>query len=486
MTVAQVSCRPIHSWLRRVRVAFLPGPLTGLLQEVLNGLRERFRFWGHIVQEVPDDSTDAVLTTAPFGEPILWHRALLFSIRRRFRLRRTPAIYTLVHATPNDLEHTLARLERALQKEETDPSDFAFPGLASQAYRVLAEQGRRGGAILALERVLQAQAKSMNVLLAVADDTLREIYAFNLVGAHPRIAGTDPTSIYDDVVIRIVTTLSSAPVTDHQVVDERIPAEIWQSLSTPKAMVVASRELGRRQFFTPMVRIADLVEVPVISDAVASHYSEGCFATWDPALGALIATATGSLHEVEKGSITEDDLSVIVGVRPGGKGAIIRQVAGRPEVVPSSEAVEMMEMDRPLPRITLSPEWGVSTHVPVIRSKLHGHRSITAYDPARVEFVPLDPAYYYYPVSCATDAQARAVRDAFARSEALQNPMDSRQVAFTILPGHGVVIVEKWVWGKAPFQTIWELMDTGGLEVVPQGPLTEVPVPDGRRWIRSL
>lgn len=146
----------------------------------------------------------------------------------------------------------------------------------------------------------------------------------------------------------------------------------------------------------------------------------------------------------------------------------------------------MMEMDRPLLYITLSPEWGVSTRVPVIRSKLHGHRGVAAYDPARVEFVPLDPPYYYYLVSCATDAQARAVRDAFARSEALRNPLDPRQVVFTLLPGHGVVIVEKWVWGKAPFQTIWELMDTGGLEVesqVPQGPLTGIP---GHRWIRPL
>jgi hypothetical protein len=47
-------------------------------------------------------------------------------------------------------------------------------------------------------------------------------------------------------------------------------------------------------------------------------------------------------------------------------------------------------------------------------------------------------------------------------------------VVFTILPGHGVIVVEKWVAGKAPFQVIWESMDAGALEVearVPQGPL---------------
>ncbi|MGC8863037.1 MAG: FGGY-family carbohydrate kinase, partial [Armatimonadota bacterium] len=46
--------------------------------------------------------------------------------------------------------------------------------------------------------------------------------------------------------------------------------------------------------------------------------------------------------------------------------------------------------------------------VPVVRSKLHGHRGVSAYDPRYVEFVPLAPAYYAYPVSCGTRAQAEA------------------------------------------------------------------------------
>ncbi len=46
-------------------------------------------------------------------------------------------------------------------------------------------------------------------------------------------------------------------------------------------------------------------------------------------------------------------------------------------------------------------------------------------------------------------------------------------MVFTVLPGHGVMIVEKWVAGKAPFQLIWEAMDSGALEIdnlIPQGP----------------
>jgi hypothetical protein len=34
-----------------------------------------------------------------------------------------------------------------------------------------------------------------------------------------------------------------------------------------------------------------------------------------------------------------------------------------------------------------------------------------------------------------------------------------------VLPTHGVVIAEKWVHGKAPFQLIWEYMQSSDLVV---------------------
>jgi hypothetical protein len=226
-----------------------------------------------------------------------------------------------------------------------------------------------------------------------------------------------------------------------------------------------------------------LVSIPAVPDSVSSQYSEGCFATWEPALDALVATVTGSARPVDKGSITEDDLAVLVGVRPDQCGALTRQVQGKRNDRPSSEAVEMMDMDSLLPTITLGPLWGIPSPVPVVRSKLHGHRGVAAYDPRHVEYAPLDLPYYRYLVSCGTDAQARGIKAAFARAEALRNPDDARQVAFTVLPGHGAFIVEKWVAGKAPFQVIWEAMDAGALQVdnrVPQGAMAYVPGPDGR------
>ncbi|MDH7484834.1 MAG: hypothetical protein QHJ81_01000 [Anaerolineae bacterium] len=481
--------KPIHPWLRRVQVAFIPGPMTPLLEEVVDGLKRHLRRLGHQVQSTPDERTDAILTTALFGEPLDWHEALFFTARRRFKLKRTPTLYTLVPVAPLRFQQLLDRLRALLMKEPPDPADYDFPGLAPRAYRVLFEQGHRGGPILALERLVQAQTKSIRVLLLVGEDHPQAVYHFDLVGAHPRSEAEDRESFYEDIVLRMVTTLSAIEVNQHQVVEDPIPRPLWQQISTPAAMCAAGQQLDRRRFFTEMVRIADLVSVPVVSDAVASQYSEGCFATWDATLNALIATVTGSARPVDKGNITEDDLAVIVGVRPDGRGALVRHVEGKRNDPPSVEAVEMMDMDSALPTVELGSAWDTPVRVPVARSKLHGHRGLAAYDPRRVEYVPLDPPYYHYPVSCGTDAQARGIKEAFARSEALQHPEDPRPVVFTVLPGHGVAIVEKWVSGKAPFQVIWEYMDAGYLEVdnlIPQGPMEYVPGSDGRMRLRTM
>jgi hypothetical protein len=480
--------RSIHAWLRNVRVAFVPGRTSPLHDEVANGLLRRFEFRGHQVQEEVNDNTDILLTTARFGEAVPWRESLFFTCRRKYGLTRAPTIFTLICLSEEELRRALEHFHAALRKDPTDPEDFSFPGLAPTAYSVLLEQGLRGGPILALERLVQAQAMSIQAILAIYNEGLDSAYIFDLVGSHPRIAADDLDDFYDDILFRMVTAVSTSEVNEHEVVGDFISQATWRSLSSPAAMQEASKQLGERNFFTDMIRIADLVEVPAISEAVASQYSEGCFATWDPTLGALIATVTGSARPVDKGAIGDDDLAVIVGVRPDQKGAQVRHVEGKGNDPPSSEAVEMIDMDAGLPRITLQLETGEPSDVPVIRSKLHGHRGVDAYDPEYVEHVHLDLPYYHLPVSCGTYAQAQAIKAAFLRSEALQHPEDPRQIVFAILPGHGVVIAEKWIPGKAPFEAIWEAMDDRSLEVanlLPQGPFRYEAEPSGRMVLKE-
>ncbi len=319
---------------------------------------------------------------------------------------------------------------------------------------------------MALERQVQAQAKSIKVILVVSTDRPLWAHYFDLVGAHPKIDLTDERG-YRELVQRIVTVMSTDEVTHHQQIGDPLPKADWMQSTGRAGMLQAGPEFGERDFFAEMVRISDLVQVPAVSEGVANQYSEGCFATWDPHLEALISTVTGSARPVEKDDLKDADLALIVGVREDGMGALVRRVEGKQSDPPSSEAVELMDMDSALPRIEFE-----GAQVPVVRSKLHGHKGVRRFDPDLVEYAPLDPPYYHYPVTCATWAQADGIKGAFSRAQALRNPDDPRQLAFTVLPGHGVIIAEKWIPGKAPFQQIWEAMDSGALEVenhVPQG-----------------
>lgn len=471
-----------HPWLKPVRLAFVPGPMTPLLELAAERLLKTFRELGHSVQEKPDSQTDLVLTTATFAQPLNWREALLFTMRARFHIKHTPTLLTLIHASAGDFQRMLDHFGQALRRKPPRPEDFTFAGLSTTAYEALIEQGLRGGPIMALERLLQTQSKSIRILLFIGEDQPEFAHLFDLVGAYPRCEAEDESTFYTELALRLTTALSTHEVTRHQVVGDPLPFAAWKGLNTPAAMLKAASEFDRRLFFTPTVVINKLVQVPAIGEAVADQYSEGCFATWEIRIPGLIATVTGSARPVDKGRITEDDLAIITGVREDGSGALVRQVDGRRNDLPSSEAVEMMEMDQPLPRITLAVD-GKTHLVPVIRSKLHGHRGIAAYNPNFVEFIPLDPPFYHYPVSCATQAQAEGIRQAFGRADCLLNPDDPRQAAFTVLPGHGVVMVEKWQAGKEPFQLLWEYMDAGYLQIdpyVPQGMFTYGPGEDGQ------
>ncbi|KAA3643027.1 MAG: tetratricopeptide repeat protein [Chloroflexi bacterium] len=485
LSTSEPTIKQTHPWLRAMSIAWVPGKdVTPLAAQSAEKLLGHFEALGHSSVDTPDEDTDIILTTAPYGQDLGWREALLFMSRRRFGIKgKAPTIYTMVHLTNQEFDDAIAHYDQALAKDPLDPEDYTFPGLSEASYNVLVEQGERGGAILSLQRQMQAQAKSVRILLLVGDDAPERIYHFDLVGAYPTSEyAWGEEAFYNDAVLRIVTTESTEEVTKYEVVGDALPRSEWDQMTTPEAMAVAGREVGQRNFFTNMIRVNELVNVPAVNDAIASQYSEGCFSTWEPLIGGLVATVTGSARPVDKGAITENDLAVIVGVKPDGFGAQVRQVENKQNDPPSSEAVEMYDMDTLLPRIKLGNGWDVQAEVPVVRSKLHGHRGVESFDPTKVEFVPLEPPYYHYLVSCATGAQAEGIKGAFSRAECLLNPDDPRQVAFTVLPGHGVMIVEKWQAGKVPFQTIWEYMDEGALVIdkhVPQGVMTFKQDADG-------
>jgi hypothetical protein len=458
---------PIHSWLKQLSVSYIPGPSTSLAERFVSELIDYFHHEGHKTQEVPSEETNVILTTAIWGEPLGWREALLFTARRRYKLKHTPTVFTIIHALPEQFNEWMVEIEGILKGSfETKPG---FAGIPETASRTLYQQGKRGGAIMYLLRIIQIQTKSIRVLLVVGKDQPESAFLFDMVGAHPQIKFEEANAFYKEIATRIMTAASTEEITNHQAVEPKIKQEEWNSLPTIKEMTQASQELGKRDFFTEMIQVSNVAEIPGFSDAISQQYSEGCFATWDKQINGLLTTITGSARPVRKENITDKDLAAIVGVKPEHDGALIRKVEGHPNYPPSSEAVEMIGMDVHLPKISLSN----GAQVPVIRSKLHGHRGIRSFDPKRVEYVSVAESYLHYPVSCSTDAQYRAVQEAFSSSAALQNPEDPRKIVFTILPGHGLVIVEKWVERKQAFQAIWEAMDNKDIEItndIPQGP----------------
>ncbi|HEX5840524.1 MAG TPA: hypothetical protein VFY26_21975 [Anaerolineales bacterium] len=458
---------PTHSWLKQLNVSYVSGPSTALAEQIASGLMGYFHEHGHVTQSRPSPQTSVILTAARLGEPLSWRDALLFTARRRYRLKQVPTVFTIVQARPQQFSDWMERIEQILKGDPQQTPGFA--GVPETASRTLYQQGKRGGAILYLLRILQIQTKCIRVLLVLGDEEPQSAFLFDLVGAHPQIKFEEAQTFYQDLANRILTAASTEEITNHQVVEPPIKQEEWNRLSTIREMVEASHELGKRDFFTEMIQVSEVAEVPGFSEAISSQYSEGCFSTWDPQINGLLTTITGSARPVRKENITDQDLAVIVGIKPQRDGSLLRRVEGHPNHPPSSEAVEMIGMDLELPRITLPG----GAEVPVIRSKLHGHRGVRSFDPARVEYVSLPESYLHYPVSCSTDAQYRAVQETFSKSLALQNPDDPRQIVFTVLPGHGLVIVEKWREGKQAFQAIWEAMDNKDLEItneIPQGP----------------
>lgn len=458
---------PTHAWLKQLHVSYVPGPFTELSNRVAREIMDHFHADGHVTQASPSRETDVILTTARWGELLSWRQALLFTARHKYNLEHNPTTFTIIHARPDQMNDWLAEIDSILTDRGTKKGGFA--GIPESAYQTLYQQGKRGGALLYLERILQIQAKCIRILLVVGDDLPESTYLFDLVGAHPRISFEDPQTFYKDIITRISTAASTHEITEHQVVEPAIRQADWGNSSAVKEMIGASREFGKRNFFTEMIQIANLATIPGFSDAISQQYSEGCFSTWDPQLNGLVTTITGSARPVQKENISDHDLAVVVGVKPEHDGALIRKVESHPNHPPSSEAVEMVGMDLNLPKVRLRS----GVEVPVIRSKLHGHRGVRSFDRDRVEYVPLSESYLHYPVSCSTDAQYRAVQEAFSRSHALQHPDDPRQIVFTVLPGHGVIIVEKWMEEKPAFQLIWEAMDHKTIEIyndIPQGP----------------
>jgi len=476
-----------HAWVHPISLAYVPGKLNPALERAAHGLLEWLRSFGCAVENQPTNATDLIITTACFGEPVDRDQALLFHAKRLYRLSHRPTVLTLVAIEETDYQKWLEHFAEMAHQPEDVSLDERYPGLGPQAEEVMRQQAKRGGPEVALGRFLQSQMKSVRVVALRTDQNGRPRWAvhFDLAGAHPVTDASDVDVFACEIGLQILAAACAHEVDHHDYFPEPLPQDLWNKLTTPDAMIQAGVMFTQYGFFTTPVYIEKLLGHRGIGDAISAQYSEGCYAVFEPEIPGLISTATGSSRLVDKRFISRADQAVIVGVKPERDGAIVRPVAGLERVVPSVEALEMMGVCEAVPSHLRPNSRGESVPVPNARAILHGHLGVATFRPEYVESVSLDAPYYTHLVSCGTGALAQGTAAAFARSVSLGDLKDPRAVIFLEQPGHGVVVVEKWVEGKAPFETIREYLDAGHLKMtmaVPQGPVhwEQVTLPDGQ------
>jgi hypothetical protein len=485
----------VHPWTRPINIAQVPGRSSTAVDHAVEALLDWLRQAGCTLEPAPTNDTDLIVTTNVFGHAVNRDDSLLFNAKRLYKLTRRPQILTVIDVPEQEYQGWLARFELMARTPATDTAGESYLGLGPQAAEVIGQQARRGGPEMAFSRLVQAQMLSIRVmaLRTKAGQPYRAMH-FDLAGAHPMTDATDLESFAADAGPRLLAAVCATEVNHHVFAEPPVPAELWEALSGPEAMVRAGSTFTEYGFFTTPIYIEKVLGYRGISEAISAQYSEGCYGVYEADIPGLLTTATGSSRLVDKRAITRADQAVVIGVKPEQDGAVVRPVSGMETVVPSVEAVEMMSICEQVPSHHRTNIRGEQVQVPNVRAILHGHLGVASYDPERIEAVRLDPLYYTQLVSCGTGALAVATATAFGRSVALRNLDDRRAVVFLEQPGHGVMVVEKWPAegiAKAPFDTIQEYLRAGYLTMtydIAQGPVQwePQPGPDGHTIMRRV
>lgn len=464
-------------------------PLDRAAHAMLDWLREQ----GCTIEAQPSNATDMILTTALYGSPIDRDDALFFQAKRRYGLNRRPTVWTMMAIRESDYQRWIDHFAELAQYPENAKPTFEYPGLGPQAVEVLMRQARRGGPEVAISRLLQCHVKSLRIMALRIDDADQPICAmhYDLAGAHAITPAGDLDVFAQDAGYRLLTASCAREVNQHVFAPDVLPRSVWNELHTPDDLLRAGPAFTEYGFFTTPVSIEKLLGFRGVGDAISSQYSEGCYGAYDPDVNALITTATGSSRLVDKRWISRSDQALVVDLKPERDGVIVREVEGMGKVVPSVEAVEMMSICRAVAKQNVINRSGEGVEVPLSRAILHGHLAVADYDPAYVERAQLDDLYYAHLVSCGTGPLARATSAAFGRSATLNNIDDPRKVVFLEQPGHGAMLIEKWVPGTRAFETTHAYLRAGHLRMtmdVPQGPVEwrTVAAEDGRQRVQKV
>jgi hypothetical protein len=184
-----------------------------------------------------------------------------------------------MQVTPAQWQDLVDHFERALAKEPPDPADYRFAGLAPTAYQTLIEQGRRGGPILSMQRMLQAQAMCLRLVPIIGEEKPLYAYHFDLVGSMARTEGASD-DFYDDIVWRATTAVCAKDIGPISCFRASIGVN-GDHLSTPASMHRAGRSWASATSLRTWCASPASPTFQQYPIRWRRSVQRGCFATWE-------------------------------------------------------------------------------------------------------------------------------------------------------------------------------------------------------------
>ncbi|MET8824371.1 hypothetical protein ABZX40_07410 [Streptomyces sp. NPDC004610] len=445
-------------WWRPRSVRFVENdPPGSALSAFLESLRTTFEDGGHhVVGHAAASATDLALAVVrvPEGSAPLSERVEEAPMPLLLRMRRT-------HGALGNIAHSVAVVEVPERMSTMSHAEAVHTG-----------------------RVLMARLGAPKVVVVTVDATTDRVIEATLCtmeGGHPseteNTKNTEKTENTDSIAQGICDRLVAAACTRevagrYDVESGAITAAQWADTSVPEALAAAGRRMGGLRLLPAPHRLTHYVS-PRLA-AVYERYlgmkafSEGMLFAFDPGLGALVVTASGS-WEVDKRALRRDDVTVVAHRLDNGRLRVLAPVSVSPKG-PSVEAWEVCALLEAVPTVRIRQDedgaWIWDPHgtheVPAIRAGLHAHVGVSAADPSRIETVPADRERYPYGFGCGTDLMIEVAQDTVRRSQAINDPDDPRHFVRWPMLYHGEMAVELWGPDQRtePLSGLLDLFDT--------------------------
>lgn len=329
--------------------------------------------------------------------------------------------------------------------------------------------------VVVIARTAMGRLGAAKILFVTRGDVpghVQEVTFCNMEGGHP----SEVDDIADRMRDRLVTAACAHEVAeDYDTVRDAITPEAWHASTTPEELADAGRRMGELGLLSAPLKVSDFV-----SEQLADMYeiymgvrgfSEGMLFAFDPDLGCLVVSASGS-WDVDKRALTREQ---VVAVEPRlGDGRRLRVLApsGVLPMQPSVETWEICALMETCPTVRVTKNqagtWVLDPNgereVPIIRAGIHAHVGVTSSDDAVIETVSADREQFPYGFGCGTDLTVDIARNTVRRSHAINNSTDLRTYVRWPLLYHGEMAVELWKPGL-PTQPFHGLLDLYGTAV---------------------